>query len=522
MIMPNRKNTIESMYQEMDLVYKVVQLNLDRYNGSIDTIVQGLDRLEDDQLNKNMLKERLKYDTFINDIIILGPDNRVIYQLFNNQALVGYVIKSFDNQCMNDISLIRGDHVGHIYMIKCAGDRAYVFDISLENIALTDFSSISNKRHWLMYNDYNEVILSSEDKIVYDLVVAKKEESIDVNGTDLTYEHIEVDKEPYVAVRSIHNIYNAVFYTEVRMTREAFYSQDYSYYILIAVIITLYVLAMLYILIRLRKYILKPIDKLTNRMKVKELDSVGLDAEDMYIYEVGHLNAQYEQMMQTIYHKEQNLKEFVYVASHDLQEPLRVITNYIRILEMETGDTLTGDNKKYFNYVSQGARRMKSLIEELLVYSRTTEKELVKKELDLVEAVNVMKQLLYMQIEEKKGQLSIIGSGKVMADPYGLEMLLQNLMSNSIKFTEEKPDIVITISDEMIQISDKGIGIDEAYFETILKPFSRLHDREVYKGTGIGMAIVQKVVERHGWQLMIESELGIGTTMTVKFKSESI
>ncbi|MGE5430936.1 MAG: sensor histidine kinase [Syntrophomonadaceae bacterium] len=211
------------------------------------------------------------------------------------------------------------------------------------------------------------------------------------------------------------------------------------------------------------------------------------------------------------------LEQFAYVASHDLQEPLRMVSNYTQLLSKRYQSKLDETGREFINFAVNGAMRMQSLIKDLLAYSRVTTKARPFEPTDCNEILTEVLWDLKLAIEESKAIINYEHLPRIMADPTQFRQLLQNLLSNSLKFrTEKMPEISISSesreSEWLFKITDNGIGIDPQYFERIFMLFQRLHDSGTYPGTGIGLAICKKIVERHGGQMYVESEPGRGTT----------
>lgn len=210
------------------------------------------------------------------------------------------------------------------------------------------------------------------------------------------------------------------------------------------------------------------------------------------------------------------LEQFAYVASHDLQEPLRMVSNYTQLLAKRYQNKLDETGREFISYAVNGAMRMQSLIKDLLAYSRVTTKA---RPFETVNCNEVLKEVLLdlkLAIEESKAVITYDPLPEIMADATQFRQLLQNLLSNSLKFRSEKPEIHISAESRsnewLFKITDNGIGIDPQYFERIFMLFQRLHDSGTYPGTGIGLAICKKIVERHGGQMYVESQPGRGTT----------
>ena len=211
------------------------------------------------------------------------------------------------------------------------------------------------------------------------------------------------------------------------------------------------------------------------------------------------------------------MEEFAYVASHDLQEPLRAVTSYAQLLARKYQDNLDAKAYKYIKYIVEGATRMQQLIEDLLEFSRvgTRAKALVPTDCDNV--LNQVLENLKIAIAESRARVTHDPLPTVMGDEIQLIQLFQNLIGNAIKFRCEEP-LRIHISVEtrekewLFSVRDNGIGIETEYFERIFTIFQRLHSKSEYPGTGIGLAVCKKIVERHGGRIWIKSKPGTGTT----------
>lgn len=212
-----------------------------------------------------------------------------------------------------------------------------------------------------------------------------------------------------------------------------------------------------------------------------------------------------------------DLEQFVYIASHDLQEPLRKVGSFMELLAERYGDRLDRDAHEYINYAVDGARRMKALINDLLTYSRIETRAQTVKPMDSMSAINKALQDLELTIHEKKADVSYNPLPAITADAYQLKLLFYNLIDNAIKFNSRKP-VRVKISAEQhdkiwrFAIHDNGIGIESRYHERIFKMFQRLHGMGEYAGNGIGLAICKKIVERHGGIMGVESIPGQGST----------
>jgi PAS domain S-box-containing protein len=210
------------------------------------------------------------------------------------------------------------------------------------------------------------------------------------------------------------------------------------------------------------------------------------------------------------------LEQFAYIASHDLQEPLRMVASYTELLGRRYRGKLDDDANEFIYYAVDGAKRMQQLINDLLAYSRVGTKGKPFAPVESKEAFGQAVFNLTMSIEEHNAVVTSGPMPLVTADHMQLVQLFQNLIANGIKFHGPDPPRIhasagVQGNDWIFSVQDNGIGIESKYFDRIFLIFQRLHRREEYPGTGIGLAICKKIVERHGGRLWVESEPGQGT-----------
>ena len=213
----------------------------------------------------------------------------------------------------------------------------------------------------------------------------------------------------------------------------------------------------------------------------------------------------------------QELEQFAYIASHDLQEPLRMVASYTQLLAQRFEGQLDDKGKKYIRYVVDGAFRMQALINDLLAFSRVGTRGGPLEITSALAALEVAQSNLTVAMKEKQARLSHDELPMVVADPSQLGLLFQNLIGNAIKFHREAPPQVhVTARDQgcewVFAVKDNGIGIEPQHAERVFVIFQRLHTHEEYPGTGIGLAVCKQIVARHGGRIWFESEPGQGTT----------
>jgi PAS domain S-box-containing protein len=211
-----------------------------------------------------------------------------------------------------------------------------------------------------------------------------------------------------------------------------------------------------------------------------------------------------------------DLSQFAYVASHDLQEPLRMVASYVQLLQKRYRGKLDADADEFIHYAVDGANRMQRLIQDLLSYARVDTRT---QPTQIVESAKVFDQAvtnLRVAIAEHQAEVTRDPLPLVRGDATQLAQLLQNLIGNALKFKGDRsPRVHVSAKVDQQQwvftVRDNGIGIEPKYFERIFAIFQRLHSREQYPGTGIGLAICKRIVERHGGRIWVESEPGAGT-----------
>jgi PAS domain S-box-containing protein len=227
---------------------------------------------------------------------------------------------------------------------------------------------------------------------------------------------------------------------------------------------------------------------------------------------------EYKNVEEALRRSNAELQQFAYVASHDLQEPLRMVTSYIGLLNKKFGDELNPQAKEYMSFAVEGSVRMKVLINDLLTYSRIDSRPIVRENIDMNAVARTVTEDLHIAIRDSRAEVIVNSLPTVCADGTQMKQLLTNLISNAVKFhADRSPRVevsaIICDNDIVFTVQDNGIGIDPRFEDKLFKMFSRLHTRDEYPGTGIGLAISKKIVERYGGRIWFESELGKGTTI---------
>ncbi len=213
------------------------------------------------------------------------------------------------------------------------------------------------------------------------------------------------------------------------------------------------------------------------------------------------------------------LERFAYIASHDLQEPLRTVSSFLQLLQRRYKGKIDERADTYIGFAVDGADHMRGLINGLLAYSRVSTHAKPATPVALEDALAAASRSLATQIEEVGAEVDHDPLPTVLADPTQVTQLLQNLLSNALRFRSESPPRIhvsarIDCGRWNVSVRDNGIGIDEEYLERVFGVFQRLHTREEYPGTGIGLSICRRIVERHGGAIQARSMQGEGTTFS--------
>ena len=225
-----------------------------------------------------------------------------------------------------------------------------------------------------------------------------------------------------------------------------------------------------------------------------------------------------EKLKQTVAelgHSNEELQGFAHVASHDLQEPLRMVASYVQLLERRYKDNLDADANDFINFAVDGTKRMQNLINDLLSYSRVGSRSKPFEPTNIEQVFEAAMDNLRVAIEESKAEVTHEPLPTVTADEGQMVQVFQNLLSNAIKFRRKEPPRVHVAAEQkggewIFSVRDNGIGIEPQYFERIFIIFQRLHGQE-YPGTGAGLAIAKRIVEHHGGRIWVESEPGKGS-----------
>jgi PAS domain S-box-containing protein len=225
-----------------------------------------------------------------------------------------------------------------------------------------------------------------------------------------------------------------------------------------------------------------------------------------------------EQLIAKLAASNEELERFAYIASHDLQEPLRMVKSYTQILQQKYESLLDEDGKKYINIASDAATRMQALIEDLLDYAKMGDNSDKYVDVNCNETVAYIVENLDGIIKEKKASLQIEDLPTVYANEVRIARLFQNLIGNAIKYSKagEKPSVRVRVEDKdhfyEFSVKDNGIGMRTEYLDQIFEPFKRLHGKNEYPGTGIGLAICYKIIDGLGGRIWANSEINKGST----------
>ncbi|WP_255194154.1 PAS domain S-box protein [Natronobeatus ordinarius] len=215
----------------------------------------------------------------------------------------------------------------------------------------------------------------------------------------------------------------------------------------------------------------------------------------------------------------ERLEQFAYAASHDLQEPLRMVSSYLTLIERRYADELDSDGREFIEFAVDGADRMQEMIDGLLAYSRVDTRGDPLEPVDLEDVVEDVLTDLGMKVDECDAVVDVDALPHVHGDPGQLRQLFQNVLDNAITYAGDDPPRVTVFAEErgsewVVSVEDEGIGIDPDQTDRIFEVFNRLHSVEEYEGAGIGLALCERIVERHGGRIWVDSEPGVGSTVS--------
>ncbi|MEP7376752.1 MAG: ATP-binding protein [Chitinophagaceae bacterium] len=238
---------------------------------------------------------------------------------------------------------------------------------------------------------------------------------------------------------------------------------------------------------------------------------------------IRELNAQLNKRAEELLSSNNELERFAYVASHDLQEPLRMVSSFLQLLEKKYKSSLDETADQYIRYAVDGAERMKRLILDLLEYSRVGTSKEVFVETDMSKVITQVLETFSSKLKKTEAITKVQLMPVIKASETQMTQLLQNLVGNSLKYnTSAVPEIEIGCEDKSdcweFFVKDNGIGIEKKFFEKVFVIFQRLHNKNRFSGTGIGLAICKKIVEKHGGNIWIDSVAGAGTTFFFTIK----
>lgn len=260
---------------------------------------------------------------------------------------------------------------------------------------------------------------------------------------------------------------------------------------------------------------------------VQNVEEMQTDALQRARIEYAHELTEHEVAARTadLARKNQELDEFTYIASHDLQEPVRKLISFSKLLEQDSGGQLNDKAAKDLRFIVDAAARMRDLIQALLALSRTGRAAMKVEPVALDRCVDQALDALQVRLQETGAQIVRDPLPHINGDATLLTQLYQNLVGNALKFVDcsRPPRVRLTVAEceggWELGVEDNGIGIKPEYAERIFRPFQRLHNRSEYEGTGIGLAICKKAVERHAGEIWVESEPGQGARFKFTLKS---
>lgn len=269
--------------------------------------------------------------------------------------------------------------------------------------------------------------------------------------------------------------------------------------------------------------------KINIEYRLTPLETSGTGkASTILIREIGEdRDARLRELSAKLNESNKELEKFAYIASHDLQEPLRMVTSYVQLLQKRYKGKLDEDADEFINYAVDGVNRMRRLIDDLLIYSRISSRKLKREPVDTDEILTEIVTQINKQYSLSDQAIKFSKLPAVSADKYQIRQLFYHLLSNSVKFNNQTTPFVEIKCSELdnefvYSITDNGIGIEKQYLEKIFEPFQKLHNQKEYPGSGIGLTVCKKIVELHGGKISVESEPLRGTIIRFTLPKKGI
>ncbi|HEY2636176.1 MAG TPA: CHASE3 domain-containing protein [Solirubrobacteraceae bacterium] len=332
-------------------------------------------------------------------------------------------------------------------------------------------------------------------------------------------------------VDALRGLFNGMLVNEERLAASRRHSVDSRRTLAIVAVAVGLLICLLFVLLQqtaLRRWVLEPTARLAGAARRLRRGDLAARAAVPGTDEVARLGADFDAMAASLQETDTDLRrsnaeleQFAYVASHDLAEPLRVMAGYADLLSRKYSGELDERADRYILGITDGSERMRRLIDDLLAYSRAGRRELDMRRVDIGQLVDTVRGDLSVAINEAHAEIVHDGLPTVTGDAAQLRIVLQNLIANAVKFRspDRRPRVeVVGARDERawrLEVHDNGIGIEARHTDRIFRMFQRLHTREEYEGTGIGLALCQRVVERHGGRIWAgPGDDGVGTTIS--------
>ncbi|WP_224337048.1 PAS domain S-box protein [Haloprofundus halobius] len=254
---------------------------------------------------------------------------------------------------------------------------------------------------------------------------------------------------------------------------------------------------------------------------VQSVANILADAIERHRYQ-----ADLERVIENLEESNERLEQFAYAVSHDLQEPLRMVSSYLQLIDRRYADELDEDAEEFIDFAIDGAERMRAMIESLLEYSRVEMRGNPLKPVNLDPVLDDVIDDLQVKIEESDAEITADSLPRVKGDASQLRQVFQNLVDNAIEYSgDEQPRVHVSAERDgdlhVISVRDEGIGIDPTASNRIFDVFQRLHTRDEHPGTGIGLALCERIIERHGGEIWVDSEPGVGSTFSFTLPAAS-
>ena len=517
----SQERAIKRVYFNDRIILTNLEMTLSEYANSA---IFLLDTIEHNIIDKDFidlyLKDSYNHLSFIDQLFLLDHDHVITHSYPYKKDLIGLSMEGkIESNKRNDVvhwSGIETKLLNNSNTIRLlVQGEAYSIIVYANHDAIENLITLSSEPDtYITIRDLNKrLIVSNLDSEPQ--YIKSTEHPVFFNADRSIYEK-RLNKTDYLFT---HTELNNISWTVEIGTNKNIILQDIKSWAFTIIVLTICIFIIFWFVLRRNMFTIT--NEFDHLIRTTSLVSEGTyvipDHDESDITEFALLNQQFKIMTQTIKSRNDSIQEFAYLASHDLQEPLRMIQSFIHILKIEYSHLFDPKGLEYFQYVEDGASRLSSLIKGILVYSRASDQYKINEEVDLNNILNIVEKQLALFLKENHTKINVSALPIVKGNVNMVIQVIQNFVQNAIKYKhpERNPEISIYCTEDSsnyyLHFEDNGIGIKEENLEIIFDMFKRIHTRKEHEGNGIGLALVRRIVEMHQWRIKLESTYESGS-----------